>query len=347
VLESISPTRFALLRVCPLHVAFDVGHAGRRRLGRPSPAAIPGIAAHAALQTLVESGLLTSDSLEEEAAKAWISALCGVLGIEATERDLARIVPPFYLFGERIVNVARTLAQLTADSDCETEVDLASRDGLLTGTADLVVTTRSGEVWIADYKSRLHDPTTNPRVSDEYSQQLRLYSFMLHEQRSQWALRALLIPLDGKPVEVSVDPETCQSVANAAAEALRQFQSTALSDQPAHPSPTACRFCPHTAPCPAFAQSLDESWAQQVLACVGEVIAVETSTQGGTAIRIAVEAGSLDSSDVWLVRVSQNLLPRGAPPRLGARIAATGLSQAGQIGTYTVRQLSVLSVADG
>lgn len=223
---------------------------------------------------------------------------------------------------------------------------LASGDGVISGRADLVV--RHGEeTWVADYKSRLRNPDENPRVREEYATQLRLYAYMLHEGRGIWPSRAVLIPLDGRPVEVAIDPDSCRAAADDARAVLAGFESIPLDKQPARPSPGACRFCPHAASCGPFAAALSLEWAPDLLACVGSVQAVETSARGGTAIRVAVESGSVAEPDVWLVRITSSAIAEPWAIAVGTRVAALGLAPAGQPGVFRLRELSVLSLRSG
>lgn len=346
MLAYVSPTRYASLRACPLRVAFDLGRASRGGSKRPSPAALPGIAAHNALQELVKTGRIGSPDLARHVADAWRSAVAKILGVEGSDRDLARILPPYYLYAARLGNVARTLASLLENAvTSQTEVPLSSLDGRLRGTADLLVTERDG-IWIADYKARLRDPATNARVAHDYAVQLRLYAYMVHEVTDQWPDRAMLLPLDGKPVPVDIGPDSCEEAASLALQALVEFQRTPEADQPAYPSPSACRFCSHAAACGPFGASVDASWADEMTAMVGVVAEVESSAQGTIAIRLRLEAGSIEAREIWLVRVTRPLLPGGLIPAPGARLAAAGLAATGQVGTYTVRDMTVISVVE-
>jgi RecB family exonuclease len=341
VLEYITPTRYTAIRRCPLQVAYDLA-AAQGGPARPNAAALPGIAAHNALEALVARRVLQESDLAALAAAAWHSAICEALGIVGSPREVARIEPGYYIFAARLAKTAQSLARLVVDADtCEPELGLSSRDGLIRGRADLVVV-QGDDLWVADYKSKLRDPASNSRVEDEYTLQLRLYAYLLHQQLGRWPSRGVLLPLDGPPVNVHVDPESSEAVAEDARRTLTAFQALSLGAQPARPSPAACRFCPHAASCSPFADSLSPDWAAELLACIGIVQAVEGSRRGGFAVSVEIAAGSLDEMLVWIVRVPADSLPDSAEALVGTRIVALGLAPTGQKATYRLTGQSVL-----
>jgi RecB family exonuclease len=342
VLEYITPTRYTAIRRCPLQVAYDLA-AAQGGPSRPNPAALPGIAAHNALEALVARRVLQDPDLAALAAEAWHSAICEALGTVGSPREVARREPGYYIFAARLAKTAQSLARLVVDADtCEPELGLSSRDGLIRGRADLVVA-EGDDLWVADYKSSLRDPASNSRVGDEYTMQLRLYAYLLHEHLDRWPSRGVLIPLDGPPVYVDVDPDASEAVADDARATLSAFQALSLGAQPARPSPAACRFCPYAAACSPFAGALSTGWAEELLACVGVVQAIEGSRRGGFAISVEVAAGSLEETLVWIVRIPADSLPDSAGTLVGTRIAALGLAPTGQSATYRLTSQSILA----
>lgn len=116
MLGYISPTRYTAIRTCPLRVAFDLA-AKTGGTQRHNVAAIPGIAAHRTLEVLVATGGITEPNLPARVELEWQRAVSDVIGTKGSPRELARLVPAYFLYSARLVNAAAHVAELVAEAD--------------------------------------------------------------------------------------------------------------------------------------------------------------------------------------------------------------------------------------
>jgi PD-(D/E)XK nuclease superfamily len=180
--------------------------------------------------------------------------------------------------------------------------------GRLRGRADVI--RRNGTVRIEDYKtgSIFEEGTDELKVS--YRKQLLLYAVLEQAESGIWPSQASLIPLEGEPETIEVDPDEALASADIAIAALDRYNSAISHDDalPAlgNPSHDACRFCPFASRCPAFWSAIDPSWGEAgILVVSGTLISLYDSRQDTFTIEIAVAAGSV-SSGICLIRGLDN-----------------------------------------
>ena len=315
----VSPSRLSWLLRCPFKVTLDLAT-------RPAPfsegdATRLGRCVHLALRRLVDTGAAGQGDLAAACEREYAAAVEEIIGPLAS----AELTPGYHLKRARLLNGARWLAQLLDGArSTATEVALQSVDGQIRGTADLIVAAADGPV-VVDYKSGIQRDlrSGDARVND-YVRQIQLYAYLVHETNGVWPVRGWIVPLDGPPIPVAVDPEACSAAAASAREALAVFIDNP-GGAPAHPSSSACRFCPHQARCDAFASSCDASWAPALLAVIGRVAAIESVLTGVVSLVIDVDGGSVSAERVGLTRVSPMVFPEVSGVAVGSRVLASGL----------------------
>jgi RecB family exonuclease len=339
-LDFVSPTRLTKLRQCQYRVALDLGSPG----GGPSEnaAAALGRAVHLALQDLVDTGRIRdSGPLDDACRDAWARAI----DVVYAEPPIPRLIPSYYLKQARLPNVASRLRDLLHPyGTLESEVPLASTDGLLRGTADLIATNGQG-VLLLDYKSGVdRDPGTgHPRV-DDYARQLQFYAFLLSEMRGSRPRLAAILPMDGPPIPVDISEDACVATVLDARALLREFNSGGEL-HPASPSPTACHYCPHLVRCIPFRDACDVTWSPEMLAVVGTVIASEEAADGSVSVAVQPTAGSVGKQRISLARLSTLAFPALTFAIPGVEISVSGLFSIGPPGeVYGVRETGTFDV---
>ena len=318
-LKSVSPSRLYWLLRCPFKVTLDL--AAPPAAFREGDATKLGRCVHLALQRLVDSGSVGQADLPAACERAFAAAVEEVVGPQA----LAELTPGHHLKRARLLNGARWLAKLLdSASSTATEVALQSGDARIRGTADLVAETADGPV-VIDYKSGIpRDAQSGEALVDDYVRQIQLYGYLVHEAQRMWPVRGWIVPLDGPPIPVAVDPDVCAAVAKTAREVMTAFNADP-GRAPAHPSPASCRFCPHQARCDAFAASCDASWAPALVAVIGRVAAFDSVSTGVVSLVIDVERGSIPADRVGVTRVSPLAFPEVTDIAIGSRVLASGL----------------------
>ena len=339
-LDFVSPTRLTKLRQCHYRVSLDLAGPGDGQ--SENAAAALGRAVHLALQDLVDTGRIKETGpLDDACRDAWARAIAMVYA----EPPIPRHIPGYYLKQARLPNIASRLRDLLHPyGTLESEVPLASTDGLLRGTADLIATNSRG-VLLLDYKSGVdRDPGTGqPRV-DEYARQLQFYAFLVSEMRGSRPELAAILPMDGPPIPVDVSESACMATASDAMAHLREFNSVG-EIHPASPSPAACRYCPHLARCIPFRDACNDTWAAEMLAVVGTVMASEEAADGAVSVAVQPTAGSVGNQRISLARLSTLAFPALALAKPGVELAASGLFRIGAAGdVYGVRDTGALHV---
>lgn len=340
-LDVISPSQLARLRACELEVALDLQFEGEG--SRDSPAAALGRAAHLALEDLVRAGQIRSKgSLAPESSAAWARATAQVFG----PAPAAAVIPGFRLKEARLPGTARRLRAILADAETlEPEADLVSRDGRIRGRADLIATGPRG-ILIVDYKSRVErDPATGALILDQFSRQLQLYAWLIHDMRDVWPASAHVLAFDADPIQIDVASATCNATAEDAIARLDAFNDD-TREPSASPGPHTCRFCGHLLRCGAFSSASGPEWADELLVAIGRVESVETAQNGTTALEIDVFAGSIAPGRIAVTRLTTAAHPALALAEAGRAIAVSGLHPSPSLASYTLRDSGTIRVAN-
>jgi RecB family exonuclease len=289
-IEVLSPSRAEAIRTCPLKVAFAQAGSGK---GSTSDPARIGNICHDTLETLVRDHALDGPPTAEAIRAAW-----DIAASHDAQRHPQLSAPRRWTLAlARLFNVANRLAGIIAalplEAELCTEIDLTSRDGSLSGRADLVARWDAGGT-LVDYKTGVATDRATGELRDSYAGQLRLYAFLEHETRGVWPERAILLPFVGDPVEVSIDPDECEATAEDASAALAGYNLAAEGVPPATPTAAACCWCDAAAACPAFWDACDESWREEgVYAAQGAVEFAKATPLGGLSVRLTGARGSL------------------------------------------------------
>jgi RecB family exonuclease len=317
---ALSPSRAEALHTCPLQVAFAQS---AERGGTPSDAARLGTICHSALESLVSSSAIFDGSWKDALSDAWQGALDQDAkrnpGAGPPRRwTLARARLP-HVVGE----VAQLLAALPPGVEVLSEVNMTSRDGLLTGRADLVARGESFGL-IVDFKTGAAIDNDTHDLRDSYGRQLKLYAYLDHEATGVWPSRAVLVPFVGAPVELLVDPDTCAALADAAREARTAYNALVPAAPPANASPSSCIWCAAAPACPAFWERCDPTWAEEgVQAARGRVKSAQTTPMGGVVVRLDATEGTVAPGEMVLRGVDTRLHDALNEP--GSVLAAVGI----------------------
>jgi len=151
------------------------------------------------------------------------------------------------------------------------EKELFAMGGKLVGKPDVII---GNEIW--DYKSgRIYEESADGKqsVKETYIRQLRLYGRLVEEHLGVSPTKGILLPMQGTPVEVSLNRQDCAVESEKAVRLLdsynAQLQCISTASNLATPSPQACRWCQYKAICPAFWDNMTEEWTENIgSACV-------------------------------------------------------------------------------
>jgi hypothetical protein len=199
--------------------------------------------------------------------------------------------------------------------------------GKLRGRADVI--RRGAEPEIQDFKTGAVIDGQDGDIKPSYRIQMLLYAVLERENNGVWPLRATLIPLEGQPVSIDIDPNEANRVAEACLGALDDYNATVRDGRPvaglAAPSVRSCRFCPYAVRCPAFWDAIDLTWAEDgVRAIAGRVLAREIAELGTLALKVEITNG-VASGEVWLYGLDPERFPASATTTPGEWVAATSL----------------------
>jgi hypothetical protein len=180
---------------------------------------------------------------------------------------------------------------LPADAQVLTEQDLTGRSGLLAGRVDLLVRSASCHI-VVDYKSGSVVDAVTQAMIPAYENQLRIYAALEREASGEWPEKAVLMPLNGPPIDVAINPIQCDAVADEAVALLHAYNAAVPGPQPATPAPDSCRRCTASCYCPEFWAAYGPNWATDLIALRGTILGLSVTPLGGTTVRVHVEAGA-------------------------------------------------------
>src|SRR5579875_1712756 len=345
-----SPSGAAGLGKCMLQTAYDSDPAFRATVPS-SPAARLGTVCHRVLELAGAGELPLADDpgWREAFDQAWADATAER---ERMRNPLEAHWPPperwpYYAarkvatrrLCERILSARASgeAGYFAGEAPTLQEQRLEAFGGKLRGRADVVQ--RSPEPAIEDYKTGALFDSENGEVKSQYRTQILLYAVLEHEATGVWPKRATLVPLQGDPVVIEIDPGEANAAAEAAITALTDYNRRVSEGTPpidlASPSPPVCGICPYAIECPAFWSDADTSWlAQGVVAIAGELHDLEASRVSTFNIRLQRLAGSVGAGEYLLFQLDAERFGGlvGLPP--GAEIAAVWLA-----GDVAARQL--------
>jgi hypothetical protein len=240
----MSPSRLADALACLGRVRADPRADARASEPTLEPAARTGLLVHRAFELCFSSPPL-------EPAEAWAAAARVHLGEgnDGGRTGLGDFGDPValalnFLRFERAV--ARVRSRLSPEDVVHPEEPLQSADGLLVGTADLVV--RGRNHWIADLKTGAVRDRETGEPRPDYLRQVKLYALMEFDQVGHWPTEGWLVSLHGQDVRFDLDLAECRSVAM---EARGVAGRLVAGDETLTPSAQACRWCRKVAICPA------------------------------------------------------------------------------------------------
>jgi RecB family exonuclease len=334
----LSPTSLQILEACPLRLYFretsDGPPAGL------APAAFIGVLIHRVLERLVQQVLQPGGNASAELPRVWDEEVAYLSTEQGVPVRTVLELPGYQLKRARVRHLVQRLEVIWAgrdrSKDPRTEVDVASRDGLLAGRIDLVLPTEAGIVLI-DYKSgAVWDAELGGMIAS-YRQQLELYVYLFAEQEGQWPVRAGLLPLVGDPVEISVDPAASLKLADLARGLLLAYNQ--MSKPPAGtPSPGTCAMCGYAARCATFWDSCGPSWSPNIVAVQGIVTRKFDAGAAVVSIDVLVEQGTLTRGEKVMIRaISVEQHPEIERVDVARRVGLVGLVHENERNTYLLR----------
>lgn len=337
-IPTVSPSLAAVLRLCPLRAGLSrVDAAAQFVLGQPK--AWLGTAYHSVLEGAAAGGAAAAHEA------AWVAAI-------DQQHDRARQHPLDRRFGpperwpgyhlvramallrtQEVASTSRNAGPPRAVEGTETgrEQWLSGANRRLVGRPDLV----RGDA-VIDYKTGdVHEQGDSSIAKASYVRQLQIYAFLMRERTGKWPARGVLLPMEGPPLEIELEPAACE---RAAAEALdlldlynRKIEAGGLPANLANPSPGACRWCPYQVLCPAFWTAASDSWTDEIgAAAIGGLAPTPPRPiHGGAALALSLSAdeGTGPLGEVALAPLNPEVHTSLVQVRAGTRVRVTGLAR--------------------
>lgn len=308
-LSSVSPSRLKDLAECPLRVAFKQ-HAARP--AAKSDAQIIGDCLHIALAECIRVGELVG----EDAARLVEKRFVDELERQAPGREVrgARVAVA------RLKRIVARVLELTREAGVGavtlSEEVLGARNGAIQGVVDLIIDSERLHV-IVDYKTG-HTVDEDGEVLPHFRVQLQLYAVLEYDRSGRWPESGVLLRFGGPPVSVSIEPVTCETIAEEAVEALAGYQALTGTVPPANAGEATCRFCAFAPRCPAFWEAISPTWTRGAVR--GSVARAESSAAGGLTVWLEEASGSHEGT-VVIRRLNEGSLTL----TVGAQLAVCGV----------------------
>jgi RecB family exonuclease len=339
-----SPSGAASLGRCTLQTAYDSDPAFRASVPS-SPAARLGTVCHRLLELAGMGALPVASDPGWRAAfdEAWAAALAEQERERMRNPLEAHWPPPerwpYYAarkvatrrLCERIVSARSSSGPPTGGGHTTLlrEQRQEAFGGKLRGRADVIQ--RDPEPAIEDYKTGTLFDGENGEVKAQYRTQMLLYAVLEHEATGVWPKRATLVPLQGDPVVIEIDPGAAMAAAEAAIDALSDYNRAVDAGTPpidlASPSPSVCGFCPYAIECPAFWSEAEPSWLEHgVIAVAGQIHDREESRLSTFNVRLERAAGSVGAGDYLLAQLDAERFGAILALPEGAEVAAVWLA---------------------
>lgn len=300
-LARVSPSSYSSLLKCWLREVWARGHA--RELLPASPAARLGRVIHRLLEA-AERGQLNPVSRadlerrfeelvkeeENEMETSWLSSHLVPLRshLRGFEVRVRRAINTGIQISHERVPPADG-GRRPPGARYEFEVWVHSRSGLVGGYIDRIATI-GPDIILSDFKSGYVTgmSSTGPEAQllKKYTLQLKLYAGLYEATFGRWPTRLELIPIGGRPLEVTFSQRECGALISEAEaelcrlnEAVVRFVHDPARGQKelARPAPETCRFCPFRPACVPYrlARRVNgggENWSADVWGRVSDVV---------------------------------------------------------------------------
>ena len=213
--------------------------------------------------------------------------------------------------------------------EVELEQEGQAFGGMLRGRPDVVRSDERGGV-IEDYKTGSLYEAGTEEVKAAYRMQLLLYAVLERNRSGLWPRSARLIPLEGEPETLEIDPAEAEALANEVVSALKAYNEHVAEGTPpeelASAAPDHCRFCAFSVRCPAFWATVDRGWAEEgILAAAGEVEGSEASRFDTFDLELDASSGSVEHGRLRLQALDVESFGPALDALQGHSFAATGL----------------------
>lgn len=339
-IASVSPTLAETLSVCMLRAGLLLVR-GISRYVLGNPKAWLGTAYHEVLAAATKNAATDFDRAVKD---AWHDSINKQYQRASLQPLDARFGPPdrwpgYYLVfamamerakklrsGSPVGSVGAGAGKTAPHEICEEQ--LSSYGGRLVGKPDLVkdnavIDFKTGSIFESE------DPET---IKAAYVRQLRLYAFLVHAQFGWWPKYGRLLPMDGAPVEIELDPSDCQAESELAIALLNQFNTlladTTDAESLGSPSPKNCRWCPFQVLCPSFWDTADPTWEDEMgsIAVRGELLAEPLKLgTGAYQVLISVTVGMVAPSTLEIGGLSPSIYPSVQDGKVGTGVRITAL----------------------
>lgn len=306
-IDVTSPTLAQEMRTCMLRAGLSNRGAGNSHAVLSHPGGWLGTAYHEVLDKAADIDSESGDT-ENRLKDIWNSKILELYEASQQHPLNRRLGAPdswpkyhlteqmAYLKAKELIarNTVAKGGQRTADSIIREEF-LSGFSGRLVGRPD--VANRDS---VIDYKSGyvLEVSDGIESLKDSYVRQLKIYAYLIHENRGYWPRRGVVEPMVGGPVEISLEPAECESEAIDAVALLDSFNSRIETGQSpeslASPAPDSCHWCPFQIACQPFWDQVAPEWYEvmQIASVEGKLMGKPKVVQDGAAIAISVESQS-------------------------------------------------------
>jgi hypothetical protein len=342
-LERISPSRFVALQECVLRELW--ASSGSGRLLPLNPRARLGTVIHRLLQDVGSGNIPSSAESLESVFDRLVSEAETSMSQSWIDRSLVplrRTVADFEVQKLRALECAARIKKVGTRYEHKLDVSPAigceiwvqSEDGSVGGFIDSVYE-HDWTVVVRDYKTGLIMGGTSesePNPSKEYLVQIKLYAALYHEKFNDWPAFAELVPLQGEPIRIVVEPEECWAILQKAKETLHAVNAlivrassrdSELSESLATPTSSNCRKCLSRPACQSYQKACvkeDSEWPADVW---GAFVSQQSLGNGRSLIKVS------DGNQVITVR--QITSSRERHPALES------LEAGDRVGIYNVR----------
>ncbi|MFA6126368.1 MAG: PD-(D/E)XK nuclease family protein [Bacteroidales bacterium] len=274
--DTVSPTLAETLRLCMLRAGLsNADNATPYIMGNPK--AWLGTAYHAVLEG---SRSLGAENFEVQVQSLWVQAIQKEYDRSRLHQWDKRFGPPeswpgYYVTAS--LAVIRAMELTKKETSRETvraqnstnkiefiERNFAGSNGRIVGRPDVVSRDE-----VVDFKSgEIFEERGEKEIKKSYIRQLRIYAFLVRETLGWWPMRGVLLPMGGARIEVDLKPNECLKEAEDAIRLLEEYNNSIVKGRDpvvlASPSSTNCRWCPFQLYCPAFWNSIDPNWANDL-----------------------------------------------------------------------------------
>ena len=367
----MSPSRYTAMHTCLLREVWSAS--GNEPLLPSSPLAELGSVIHRLLEVAGRGQLDGGRNGKVDATwKDLISQAEKKMALSALRQHqvpLSRSIPDFEVRKLRACHRAAEIAHDAFQSDDNRsrqcphptgfELWVESHDGQVGGYIDRVTMTKDGVI-LLDYKSGvILSPGTGGgpgELKRTYKEQMELYAGLYRLKCGAWPIGLRILPLQGTPVEVVLDPENSERLlaeANkflcAANERIAEVKNgSAEITVLALPQAVHCRLCLFRPACQAYwiarEQESQEKWPADIRGVLRETTRLRN---GKVCMRIA--QGNSATSSFFTIRnltdcTDRHPLLHHTQP--GSRVAIYGLKYHYRSGDYTETQNTFIYETD-